>query len=127
MAHTITPEGRGFRIDFGGDLTVQSALAALDELDACDVTTEHHYELVDLSDVAPLELSVDDLHQIARRAVRTQRRTGIRLALAGPKHVVGSHAKEYAHILGSWIMPAMWNVRDFETVAEGREWAAAAP
>ena len=124
MPHTITQEPAGFEVRVTGTLLIDEAVEILDDLDDSDGAPDHDYELVDLSAADPLDFEFEDLHLIARRACLSPRRPGVRLALVGPRRVVGSHTREYAHMLGTWMKPATWDVADFSTVAEARRWIA---
>ena len=126
MPHTITTEPAGYRMRLTGRLTVEGATAAIDDLDACGASDLHRYELVDLTDSEPLDLTHEDLHRIARRAMRSTRRPGVRLALVGSEGVLGTNGPDYAHILGTWMSPNAWNVETFCDLAAGEAWATLA-
>ena len=123
MPHTITPEHTGYRLRLTGPVTAADAIALIDELDERGATDEHQYELVDLLDAAPLDLTHEELHRIARRAMRSTRRTGVRLALVGPDRVLGTSGRDYAHILGTWMSPNAWSVDTFTDLTAGEAWA----
>ena len=124
MPHAIIQEPTGFEVQVTGTLLVEEAVEILDDLDGSDGAPGHDYELVDLSAADPLDFELEDLHLIARRACLSPRRPGVRLALVGPPRVLGSNAREYAHMLGTWMKPATWDVADFDSVADARRWIA---
>lgn len=123
MPHTITTEPDGYRMRLTGRLSVKDATAVIDDLDARGATDAHRYELVDLTSAEPLDLSHQELHEIARRAMRSSRRRGVRLALVGSADTLGTNGRDYAHILGTWMSPTAWTVATFADLATGERWA----
>ena len=126
MSHTITAEPEGFRVEVHGRLTTTAAFAVIDGLDANGADDSHRYELIDLRCAAPLGLSHVDLHAIARRAMKSTRRKGVRLALVGSDGTLGTNGRDYAHILGTWMSTTAWDVRTFPELDAAKAWAVAA-
>ena len=124
MSHTITAERDGYRVEVRGPLTAAHAFSVIDDLDAHGADDAHRYELIDLRQAAPLDLSHEELHSIARRAMRSNRRSGVRLALVGSVGTLGTNGRDYAHILGTWMSPIAWDVETFADLEAGEAWVA---
>ena len=122
MSWTLATEDDGVILTFTDPVPLDElpvAVAASQELVR---ETNARWRISDMTAVSSLHLSLDDVHALARAAVRDPLNRGRgRVAIVAPTRVFGARAQDYVDMVEIW-MNAGLDFAIFETMAEGRAW-----